>query len=44
MKLPKQNGEDTWSLLLEFTTNSASVKDVEWCLMESLGQYDNRWG
>lgn len=52
-KLPRLDGEDTWSLLLEHpksATNSTepSAMDVDdlvnWCLMESIGQWDKRWG
>ncbi|KAJ3495714.1 hypothetical protein NLJ89_g10584 [Agrocybe chaxingu] len=42
-KLPRAEGEDTWSLLFERPTDG-SENVVRWCLAESLGQWDARWG
>ena len=56
MKVPRQDGEDTWSLLLERSGAAADDARIDlnddpmdstparWCLAESLGQWDTRWG
>ncbi|PPQ78681.1 hypothetical protein CVT25_010702 [Psilocybe cyanescens] len=57
LKLPRKDGEDTWSLIIERSvSNAVDIKmdgdnnsdgdsaRLEWCLAESLGQWDARWG
>ncbi|KAH9479337.1 hypothetical protein JR316_0007927 [Psilocybe cubensis] len=53
LKLPRKEGEDTWSLIIErpvgngddVAMNGSNVADgPKWCLVESLGQWDARWG
>ncbi|KAF8967763.1 ribonuclease P 40kDa subunit-domain-containing protein [Flammula alnicola] len=45
LKLPRADGEDTWSLILERPSPANGVVGpVRWCLAESLGQWDSRWG
>jgi len=51
-KLPRADGEDTWSLIVERAaegvrskgTSETEVPEVRWCLAESIGQWDTRWG
>ncbi|PPQ68410.1 hypothetical protein CVT26_006082 [Gymnopilus dilepis] len=50
-KLPRADGEDTWSLILERGSgadtgagHAADAGPVKWCLAESIGQWDTRWG
>ncbi|KAG6840569.1 hypothetical protein C0991_005758 [Blastosporella zonata] len=40
-RLPRADGEDTWCL---FATPGAESRSIDWALVESLGQYDTRWG
>jgi ribonuclease P/MRP protein subunit RPP40 len=42
-KLPRRDSEDTWSLILERAPVEGPVS-IRWCLGESLGQWDARWG
>ncbi|KAF8874453.1 ribonuclease P 40kDa subunit-domain-containing protein [Gymnopilus junonius] len=42
-KLPRLDGEDTWSLILERGKYQAGGS-ARWCLTESLGPCDTRWG
>jgi len=41
VRLPRRDGEDTWCLL---AVPGDSSPLEEWALVESLGQYDARWG
>ncbi|KDR80766.1 hypothetical protein GALMADRAFT_264719 [Galerina marginata CBS 339.88] len=46
-RLPRPDGEDTWSLILERSSQDEGESEIEpirWCLTESLGQWDARWG
>ncbi|KAF8809507.1 hypothetical protein BYT27DRAFT_7222422 [Phlegmacium glaucopus] len=40
-RFPRADGEDTWSLILESETGDAAIR---WVMVESLGQWDARWG
>jgi len=40
-RFPRGDSEDTWSLILE---SGAGEEDIQWILVESLGQWDSRWG
>ncbi|KIM44470.1 hypothetical protein M413DRAFT_67558 [Hebeloma cylindrosporum] len=40
--LPRVGGEDSWSLILE--RDESQGPGMRWCLGESLGQWDARWG
>jgi len=39
-RFPRGDSEDTWSLILE----SGAEDDIQWIMVESLGQWDARWG
>ena len=43
MRLPRRDGEDTWCVLVTHK-GVDSQPLVNWSLVESLGQYDARWG
>jgi len=53
-KLPRSDGEDTWCILLEHSKSVGNDSTghppigadgrINWCLIESLGRWDNRWG
>lgn len=40
-RFPRTDSEDTWSLILE---SEAKEDGIQWIMMESLGQWDTRWG
>ncbi|EAU90442.2 hypothetical protein CC1G_00826 [Coprinopsis cinerea okayama7 len=40
VRLPRQDTEDTWSLLVNATPSGG----VSWTLLECIGQWDTRWG
>jgi len=40
-RFPRADGEDTWSLILE---NDTREEGIRWVMVESLGQWDARWG
>lgn len=40
-RFPRADGDDTWSLILE---SGAGDEGVQWIMVESLGQWDTRWG
>ena len=40
-RFPRADGEDTWSLILESGTGE---EGIQWIMVESLGQWDARWG
>jgi len=40
-RFPRADSEDTWSLILE---SEAKEEDIQWIMVESLGQWDARWG
>jgi len=40
-RFPRADSEDTWSLILE---REAKEEDIQWIMVESLGQWDARWG
>ncbi|RDB23461.1 Ribonuclease P protein subunit p40 [Hypsizygus marmoreus] len=42
LRLPRADGEDTWCLLA--SPGSAESQTLDWSIVESLGQYDTRWG
>ena len=43
--LPRVGSEDTWSLILERASiDKPEGSGIRWCLGESLGQWDARWG
>ncbi|KAF8075128.1 ribonuclease P 40kDa subunit-domain-containing protein [Lyophyllum atratum] len=42
VRLARADGEDTWCLLA--MPGSADSQTVDWSIVESLGQYDTRWG
>lgn len=42
VRLPRATAEDTWCLLA--TPSSDDPEKTNWSLVESLGQYDTRWG
>ncbi|TFK39770.1 ribonuclease P 40kDa subunit-domain-containing protein [Crucibulum laeve] len=39
VRLPRADGEDTWSIMVV-----PSSECIRWSLVESLGQFDTRWG
>lgn len=41
-KVPREDGEDTWCAIFERGADAGGVS--RWCLGESLGQLDARWG
>lgn len=40
-RFPRADSEDTWSLILE---NGSEEEGIQWVMVESLGQWDARWG
>lgn len=40
-RFPRTDSEDTWSLILE---SEAQEDGIQWIMVESLGQWDTRWG
>jgi len=40
-RFPRADSEDTWSLILE---NGPEEEGIQWVMVESLGQWDARWG
>ncbi|KAF8159424.1 ribonuclease P 40kDa subunit-domain-containing protein [Crassisporium funariophilum] len=43
VKLPRHSGEDTWTLILERSLLQPEGS-LHWAMVESLGQFDTRWG
>lgn len=43
VRLPRGDGEDTWCLLAVPEAVDSQTPGT-WSLVESLGQYDTRWG
>ena len=41
-RFPREDSEDTWSLILESGAGEEGI--VHWIMVESLGQWDARWG
>lgn len=41
--LPRADGEDTWCLVAA-CSGSDEEQTVDWSIVESVGQYDTRWG
>jgi len=41
LRFPRGDSEDTWSLILE---SGAGEECIQWIMVESLGQWDARWG
>jgi len=41
VRFPRADSEDTWSLILESGTGE---EGIQWVMVESLGQWDARWG
>jgi len=39
LRQPRADGEDTWSIVITSDANK-----VRWCIAESIGTLDNRWG
>jgi len=52
MRAPRDEAEDTWSLILSFdrdnsvetTREDTGTKDGSWAMIESVGKWDMRWG
>lgn len=40
-RFPRKDSEDTWSLILE---GGNGQEGIQWVMVESLGQWDARWG
>ena len=40
-RFPRADSEDTWSVILE---SGAGDEGIQWIMVESLGQWDARWG
>jgi ribonuclease P/MRP protein subunit RPP40 len=40
-RFPRADSEDNWSLILE---SGAGEEGIKWIMVESLGQWDARWG
>ncbi|KAG6811887.1 hypothetical protein H0H92_005413 [Tricholoma furcatifolium] len=41
-RLARADGEDAWSLIV--TPSPTELQTIDWALVETLGQYDARWG
>lgn len=41
VRVPRSNGEDTWCAVL---TPANDEEGISWAIVESLGQWDTRWG
>ena len=41
-RFPRADSEDTWSLILE--ASETGKEGIQWVMVESLGQWDARWG
>jgi len=41
-RFPRGDSEDTWSLILESGAGEECI--IQWIMVESLGQWDARWG
>ncbi|KAL1658708.1 ribonuclease P 40kDa subunit-domain-containing protein [Schizophyllum commune] len=44
LRVPRSDGEDTWSLILSRSGEGLKEPECEWVLVECLGQGDARWG
>ncbi|KAI5831596.1 hypothetical protein K523DRAFT_300063 [Schizophyllum commune Tattone D] len=44
LRVPRSDGEDTWSLILSRSGEAIKEHECEWVLVECLGQGDARWG
>ncbi|KAI5895513.1 uncharacterized protein SCHCODRAFT_02619660 [Schizophyllum commune H4-8] len=44
LRVPRSDGEDTWSLILSKAGETIKEHECEWVLVECLGQGDARWG
>lgn len=42
MRLAREDGEDAWCLVA--TPGSADSQTIDWSIVESVGQFDTRWG
>jgi len=44
LKVPRASGEDTWNLILVPESSEGDSKGTDWAMVESVGQWDARWG